>query len=297
MLAGQCRESLGSQGRLRRHYLCGGVKGRTVIDNVSMHIGTPVLVTLDIRNFFPTITPTAVYRVWSEILGCSPSVSSVLTRLTTFKRHLPQGSATSTLLANLVLYSVDAPIREACRANGVQYSTWVDDIALSGKRAPEIIQTAVDALRKAGFSVPHRKLKVMGTGGRMILNKVLLGRFPGVVRERVAQLRSGIHKLRTGAVPGCELGRYCLSLQGAIHHLSSIVPRRAQHLQAEYDEVCESVFATARRFAAASRYLSTVLISWLPAMCLLTCAHFQSSTSEMPECRLTLACVHMGPRR
>lgn len=228
------------------HYLCGGVKGRSVIDNVSMHRGARVLITLDVKSFFPSIRPTAVYKVWTEILGCSPPVAGVLTRLTTFKRHLPQGAPTSTLLANLVLYSVDGPIRETCLRNDVRYSTWVDDLALSGDRARNVIQTAVGALRAGGFRVSHRKLRVMGTGGRMILNGVLLGRFPGVVRERIGQLRSGIHKLRSGAVPVYDLERFCKSLEGAIRHISSIVPRRAERLRAEYEEARASLASRQR---------------------------------------------------
>ncbi len=223
------------------YYMCGGIKGKNLIDNVSMHIGAPVLVTLDIKSFFPTISTKAVYAVWHDLLGCSPPVSGILTRLTTYKRHLPQGAPTSTLLANLVLYTLDNPIRALCEANGVHYSTWIDDLALSGQQAPMIIETAISALHAGGFSISHKKLRIMGSGDQKLLNGVLLNRFPNVVQQRIKQLRSGIHKLTTGEVPPCDLERYCTSLHGAIQQLKTINPRRATRLQDEFERAIKPI--------------------------------------------------------
>src|SRR5207245_666478 len=111
------------------------------------------LVTIDIMNFFPSITPQQVLAVWRKILNCSPAVAYLLTGLTTCRGRLPQGSATSTLLANLVLSSFDAEIRTVCETNGVCYSSWVDDLAFSGDSAPRIVCHVIAVLMKAGFGV------------------------------------------------------------------------------------------------------------------------------------------------
>src|SRR5712692_4903336 len=160
------------------YYLCGGVKGRSVKDNLLMHLGASCLVKLDIRSFFPNIDDRKIYKIWRELLNCSPEISDLLTKLTTFERHLPQGAPTSTLLANLVLFTVDAPIRGKCLSEGVVYSSWVDDLAFSGSNPRAIIQTAVEALRAGGFAVSHSKLKIMGSRDVKILNGTRLGRSP-----------------------------------------------------------------------------------------------------------------------
>ena len=232
-------------------YLCGGVKGRSVIDNVAMHVGAPVLVTLDIRSFFPSIRHAQVYGIWADLLGCSPPVADVLTKLTTYKRHLPQGAPTSSLLANLVLFTVDAPIRTGCASKEVTYSTWVDDLAFSGKRATSIIETAVNALRQGGFSVSHKKLRIMGNGGRMILNGVLVGRFPAVLPQRISQLRSGIHKIETHEVPPECMVAYCNSLRGAIQNIAVIAPLKAARLQTQLNDALKLHGVAPPRAAAA----------------------------------------------
>jgi retron-type reverse transcriptase len=213
------------------HYLCGGVPGRTVLDNVFMHLDAPFLVTLDIKKFFRRITTFQVFRVWNKVLNCSPRISAILTRLTTFERHLPQGAPTSSLIANLVLFSVDREIRDECQREGVTYSTWVDDLAFSGTTPSTVISVAVQCLHNAGFSVSHKKLKRMGPGTRKVLNGVLLNRFPGVLPERLGQLRSGIHKLKNGEVDHDEMEKYISRLQGGIAHVTSIDPRKGARLR------------------------------------------------------------------
>lgn len=212
-------------------YMLGGVPRKKVLDNVMLHLGAPVLVTLDIKSFFRRITNIQVYRVWRDVLDCSPKIAALLTRLATFERHLPQGAPTSSLLANLVLHSCDFSIRNECNRREVTYSTWVDDLAFSGKDAREVICVAVQALTAAGFAVSHRKLRVMGPATRKVLNGVMLSRFPSVVPDYLARIRSGIHKLQTGQVPPHDSDKYVRSLLGAINHISSIEPKKGAQLK------------------------------------------------------------------
>lgn len=232
-------------------YLCGGVKGRSLFDNFAIHAGAKVLVTIDIRSFFPNITTYHVYHVWHGILGSSPEISGLLTRLTTFRKHLPQGAPTSTMLANLVLYSVDRTIREACAQLQVSYSTWVDDIAFSGDNARQVINTAVRALMNAGFAVPHRKTKIMGPGSSKVLTGVLVRSFPSVLKERVDRIRSGIHKLRCSVIDPEELDGYLKSLSGNISQLSTIDPIKGARLQSELDSVLGTLDILSRIHSAA----------------------------------------------
>ncbi|HVS90159.1 MAG TPA: reverse transcriptase family protein [Candidatus Acidoferrum sp.] len=218
-------------------YICGGVSGKTILDNVYIHLGASVLVKVDIKNFFREITNIQVYRVWRELLGWSPKVAGLLTRLTTFQRHLPQGAPTSTYLANLVLYYLYGPVRKHCEQRGVVYSTWVDDLAFSGNDSREVIPIVVDALRQGGFAVSHKKLIVMGPATRKVLNGVLMNRFPNVAREYEKRIRSGINKLRTHQVPLAEIKQYLRRLDGAINYISSISRRKGANLRRQLSEI------------------------------------------------------------
>lgn len=214
-------------------YLCGGIRGKTIIDNVMMHVGARTLVTVDIKDFFPSIDNRRVFQVWREMLGFSERISSILTKLTTLERHLPQGAPTSALLANLVLHNIDAPIRSQCAESAITYSTWIDDLAFSGDSPQQIIQTVTRTLSSVGFGISHRKLRIMGPGDRKLLVGIVLNRFPNIRREYLSQVRSGIHKLRAGLVSKHEMRAYVDSLEGKICHIGTLAPVKGQRLLAD----------------------------------------------------------------
>lgn len=214
-------------------HLLGGVPGKCIRDNAYLHLGSPCIVTVDIKKFFPSITPLQIYRVWRVRLNCSPRISALLTRLTTFRGYLPQGAPTSTLLANLVLSSSDCGIKVACEAAGIRYSSWVDDLAFSGLKAREIIQKVVDALMQAGFRLSHQKIKVMGAGDRKTLNKLVLSRLVSVEKAFLSRIRAGIHNLRVGKVPQNEVVSYVRSLEGSINYVALIQPLKAKQFRCQ----------------------------------------------------------------
>lgn len=219
-------------------HILGGIKGKSVLDNVSLHRDSKVLLKIDVARFFPSITNRHVYRVWSELLGCSPRISGLLTRLTTFERHLPQGAPSSTMLANLVLYSCDGIIRYECARLGIQYSSWVDDLAFSSDNPRPIVNIVVSTLMKNGFRVSRKKLEVKGPRAQKILNGVVVGARLSVPSERLARIRSGIHKLGKGFVPASDIPRYVQSLRGSITQIGSIDQKKAEKLGRDLQTAC-----------------------------------------------------------
>ncbi len=221
-------------------HLLGGVPGKCIRDNAYLHLGAPCIVTVDIKKFFPSITPLQIYRVWRKRLNCSPRIAALLTRLTTFRGYLPQGSPTSTLLANLVLSGADCGIRAACEAAEIRYSSWVDDLAFSGLKAREIIQSVVSTLMQAGFRLSHQKIKVMGPGDRKTLNKLVLSKFVSVERTYMSRIRAGIHNLQVGKVPSPEVAVYVRSLEGSINYVNLMQPQKAAKFRSQLKAATQS---------------------------------------------------------
>jgi len=220
-------------------HVCGGVKGKSILDNVALHSNSSVLIKIDIARFFPSITNVHVYRVWTGLLGCSPQISGLLTQLTTFERHLPQGAPSSTLLANLVLYSVDGPIRAECERLGIRYSSWIDDLSFSSNEPRPIVPLVIATLQKNGFRIARKKLEIIGPRHRKILNGLVVGRRVSVPCERLGRIRSGIHNLRKGKVPSPELDRYVQRLRGSVAQISTIDAAKARRLREDLELACK----------------------------------------------------------
>lgn len=203
-------------------YICGGVKGKSTKINALMHQKSRVLVTLDIQNYFPSIRSAHIYNVWYKTLGCSPELSDILTKLTTYKGCLPQGAPTSTSLANIFLYSIDAPIRAECIRLGISYSAWVDDLTFSGNEARQIIPVVISTFKRAGLTISRRKFRVTGPGKRKILTGVVLGPKLSVPIDYTNNLRAGIHKIRLGIIQPDQFESYLKKLEGGIAYVRSI---------------------------------------------------------------------------
>jgi RNA-directed DNA polymerase len=220
-------------------HILGAVPKRSVRDNAERHLESTLLVTLDIRQCFPSITNLHVYAVWTRLLGCSPPVAKLLTELTTFQRHLPQGAATSPLLANLLIWMIDEPIRTKCLHLAVTYSTWIDDLAFSGASARDLIQPAVAALGAHGLRVKREKIKIMGPHAIRLLTGTRLGsqhiRAP---KEKLSRVRSGIHKLQCGLVNEREEERFILGLVGQLRYINQICPSDVSFYAGELKQAC-----------------------------------------------------------
>jgi len=204
-------------------HICGAASSRSIVDNASCHMGASLLVTIDIRKCFPSISNKQIYSTWADVLGCSARVAALLTKLTTFERHLPQGAPTSPSLANIFIWSIDGPIRAECARLGVAYSTWIDDLAFSGDRSREIIQFAIKVLASHKLAVSRGKIKVMGPRVTKLLTGTRLGRdrvrVPDDLKSRV---RSGLHKLEIRQPLPCSVEEYLRSLGAQMKHIQRL---------------------------------------------------------------------------
>lgn len=134
----------------------GGVKGKDNILNAKQHKGQKYVFQTDMKDFYPYITNKMVYKMFVD-KGFSPDVARVLTKLTTYKGHLPQGAPTSTTIANYVFEPTGRKIEQ--KLNGqMRFSTFVDDITISSQSdfkntTPDII----DILLNDGYKISHNK--------------------------------------------------------------------------------------------------------------------------------------------
>ena len=139
------------------NYIQGGVRHRSNITNAKIHQGKKYHFCTDIRDFFPTISSRAIYEMFIRN-SFSADVSSLLTKLTTYKGELPQGTHTSTYLANMVFVPVADSMVELCKRRGIFHSAFVDDLSFSSaKDFREVTLQIIAMIQKNGFRMNHRK--------------------------------------------------------------------------------------------------------------------------------------------
>lgn len=206
-------------------YMFGAVAGSTLTKHAEQHIpnqGT-VVVTMDISSYYPNITCLHVYYVWHVVLGCPPRIARLLTELTTYDWHLPQGAPTSPTIANIFLASIYAPICLECEKAGLTITTWIDDLIFSGKEARSVMETVRETLAEHGFKMAPEKRKIQGPRDEQKMTGTRLGRHAvRVPHRKMDELRAAIHRLTMGTVPPVEMEKYMRNLSGRIAHIGTI---------------------------------------------------------------------------
>lgn len=138
-------------------HIQGGVKRRSNITNAILHKGNKYFFVTDIENFFPSISHRKVYNTLIQE-GFSYDVASIITKLTTFRGQLPQGTPTSTAISNLVFQKTDENIIKICNSFNLIYSRFVDDVTISGKADfQELSSQIVQVILQNGFSISKNK--------------------------------------------------------------------------------------------------------------------------------------------
>src|SRR2546425_4455899 len=117
--------------------------GRSRRSHALNHCKKAVLVRLDLRNFFPSISVEQVIPIFHEC-GFRSSFAETLAHLVTFKGRLPQGAPSSPKLADLVARPLDVALRTIAKNGRWFYSRYADDLCFSS--AKERPAAAVDRL-------------------------------------------------------------------------------------------------------------------------------------------------------
>jgi RNA-directed DNA polymerase len=155
------------------------------------------MIKLDIKDFFPSITPTIV-RTTLLKLGFSRPVSRMLCLLTTYREQLPQGPPTSPGIANLVLLPLARRFERLCLDHGVQLTIYGDDITVSSgsRRVLKLKNLFMRIIAEEGFDIHPQKIQVLKPRDKKKVTGVVVNKCPNIDKEYYRLLRAQIHNCR-----------------------------------------------------------------------------------------------------
>lgn len=206
-------------------------RGHSIKDNARFHRKQKTVLSVDIINFFPSISQTSVFRVFRNA-GYNNGVATILAKLCCLNNRLPQGAPSSPLLSNLVFHKIDDSVSKYARANELRYTRYADDLTLSGDvNVSECMYLLSMLLYKEGFSINSRKTRVARQNARQEVTGIVVNHFmqaPKPLRKCVRQQMYYIqkygldsHLYRTGE----RRCNYLNHLMGLVGHIIYINPR------------------------------------------------------------------------
>lgn len=172
------------------------VPERSIIDNVRFHRNKTKVLSLDIKNFFPSIKRSRVEEIYRD-LGYSSFVANLLGKLCCLNDVLPQGAPTSPYLSNLYLLKFDNYIGVYCQQREIRYTRYADDMIFSGvfEEGP-VIDFVSNELAKLGLMLNMDKVKVMGQNSRQVVTGVVVNKFAQLPKEQRAEIRQEIYYIK-----------------------------------------------------------------------------------------------------
>lgn len=249
----------------------GFVKGRSVQTFVASHVGRRAVLRMDLRDFFPTFGGSriqALFRtlgypeavadllggictnatppdVWGEIPGEIDPVCVGETRRLYSRPHLPQGAPTSPALANICCYRLDCRLAGLAKSAGAVYTRYADDLAFSGgeefdKRVERFGIHVAAILREEGFSVHHRKTRMMRQGVRQHLAGLVTNQRINIVRSDFDRLKAMLTNcVRLGPTSQNREGRrrFRSHLEGRLAFVEMINPTKGKRLRAIFERI------------------------------------------------------------
>jgi hypothetical protein len=252
----------------------GFTRGRSVATHARLHTGQAVVLRLDLKDFFASVTAGRVFGIF-RTLGYAGSVAHVLTGLSTntipqgvwqavagatdpaliqprfwlgralATPHLPQGAPTSPALANLAAFRLDRRLTGLAKSTGLRYSRYADDLTFSGsvqlrRRGRHLASLVAEIARDEGFEINERKTAVHSAGGRQSVCGIVVNVRPNVLRSEYDQLKAILHN---AAIHGpasqnrAGVADFEAHLSGRISWIASLNPTRGEKLRRRFNEI------------------------------------------------------------
>ena len=228
---------------------------------VSKHAGKPLLIVLDLQDFFTTTRRTWVRKALKEEFGLPQNIAEILSDLTTVKMRfpygeryrVPQGAPTSGAVCNWVAYNrIDRPIIKLCEKYDMYYTRYADDLAFScakrlGKaETNKFIREISAIIETGGYRVNRSKTRVTRAGRQQRLLGMTINEKPNIMRYHYRKLRAQINNCKwrgfeeVAKATGLENGvRLRSRIEGTLSYYWMINPEKTTKLKIKYKEALE----------------------------------------------------------
>lgn len=186
----------------------GFIKNKSIYDNALPHVNKELVICIDLKDFFPTIKYSDVFKIFKYI-GYTTEVSHELTQLCTNGNNiLPQGSPASPVISNLVCLKLDKRLSKLAEKIGFTYTRYADDITLSGKVAIKYCLPLIyKIIKEEGFELNEKKTRLQYNFQRQEVTGLL-------VNKKVSITKKLKHEL--------EYAIYFCQKYGVVEHMSKI---------------------------------------------------------------------------
>ncbi len=203
-------------------------KNRCAADGAAVHIGKPLVLKLDIHDFFGSITFPMVLGYGFSAAYFPEEVRVLLASLCCCRQRLPQGAPTSPALSNLVMKHFDEAMAAWCGPQNIAYTRYCDDMTFSGDLNPgAVIGRVRGFLETMGMELNHSKTAVCSQFSRQTVTGITVNQVCQLPREDRRKLRQEVYlclRYGTGESRPADSVRRLEQILGKVSYLLQVRP-------------------------------------------------------------------------
>ncbi|MFH7004239.1 reverse transcriptase domain-containing protein [Flavobacterium bizetiae] len=167
-----------------------------LMENLKFHKKQAKVFTIDLKNFFPSITLDCVNEIFLN-LGYSRLIANLLAKLCCKENCLPQGSPTSPYLSNIYMIKADEIIANYCLEKKIRYTRYADDLSFSGNfDENELMNVVSSIIAEMNLEINYKKVKLMKQGSRQTVTGIVVNEKPQVVFHKRNELRQTMYYIQ-----------------------------------------------------------------------------------------------------
>lgn len=235
----------------------GFVTGRSIITNAQPHLGQAIVINLDLKDFFPSISYARIKGVFAQLgynheiatllaLLCSEPVTQTVELdgqryyLAQNPRRLPQGAPTSPYISNLVARQLDKRLQGLANKYGFTYTRYADDLTFSSpsKEAPlrGLLHWVHAIVKEEGFQVHPDKTRIMHQGRRQEVTGLVVNQQLNIERHTLKQFRALLFQIQKDGYAGKSWGKnrnLLASIKSYAHYVRMVNPAKGEQFLAQ----------------------------------------------------------------
>lgn len=222
-------------------------RDRSIVTNAQPHVGADVVLNVDIKDFFPSVTFRRVKGLFRS-LGYSECIAAILALLCTEpdtvevlldgrvyhvargERVLPQGAPTSPAITNLICRGLDARLTGVARKMGFQYTRYADDISMSarGEAAADVarvLRQVRHIVGDEGFVLHPDKTRVIRSSRRQEVTGIVVNRRVNISRKLLRRFRATMRQIELDGPQGkcwCNGGDVIAAIEGFANFVAMV---------------------------------------------------------------------------
>jgi len=242
----------------------GFVPERSIVSNAVPHVGQSVVINMDLKDFFPTITYKRVKGMFQQ-LGYSEEISILLALLTTEpkideltmdgetyyvangERLLPQGAPTSPVIANIICRKLDRRINDCAQKLGFKFTRYADDLTFSSdSKDSDLVQKLLwrvkQIIQDEGFNIHPKKTRIMRAHQTQEVTGIIVNEKVNLSRKKVKRLRAVLFQIEKDGFSNKhweESDDILRSLIGFVNYYAMVNPEKALAYKAQLGRIVE----------------------------------------------------------